>query len=207
MARTYRATIKGHVVSDGALVEPSLHYQTDVALAGSEPDPGDVADAIWSHIGGGFLSLTSTQIRIDELVVLEQTVPPLIGVAGAHTINQLGTQSAYAGELPRALCPILNFHTDTRSRSARGWTFMPQITAAAYYSGGLWSAAFQTSMNDFAALLDDSMDLGAINPTHLNPVVYSRTRHLRGQDPYTFRVKTVKVNPRPGYLRSRLSAP
>jgi hypothetical protein len=51
------------------------------------------------------------------------------------------------------------------------------------------------------------MSLGSILPTTLNPVVYSRTRHLRDTSPWTFRVTNVSVNPAPHWLRSRTTSP
>lgn len=207
MARTYRATIQAHMVSDGALIMPSFHYQTDVPTGGSEPDPNDVADGIWGHVGASYTGHVLDTAHIDELVVSEQTVPPAIGVAGSHTINVPGLASSYSGDMPRALCPLVNLHTGTRSRSARGWTFLPPITAVAELSSGKWTSAFLTTFGALAALFADSLTLGSLFPTTLNPVVYSRKRHLEGATPYTFKLTSTSINPEPAWLRSRLTAP
>ena len=58
-----------------------------------------------------------------------------------------------------------------------------------------------------AAKLDDSFDLGSIIITHVNPVVYSRTRRLRGESTWTFKVTSATANHQVRWLKSRLTAP
>jgi len=124
VSRVYRATIQ--CVDSGILVYPSFHYQTDLTAVQSEPDPSDVAAGIWGHIGTAFTACCPSRLTINQLVVTEQTVPPALGVAGDHTIATAGTlASSGTDTMPTGLCPILNLHSNTRSRSARGWTFMP----------------------------------------------------------------------------------
>lgn len=207
MARTYRATVKMHGTSDGVLMQPSWHYQTDVATGQSEPAPNDVADGIWSLISADWRSLTPTNVVIDELVVVEQVVPGDVPTAGVKTINLAGLASSYIGENPRELCPLFNLHTATRSRSARGWFHFASITASTLLNGGNWTSGFLASLGNIAAKMDDSFDLGVAFPTHVNPVVYSRKRHILGQTPYTFRVTSATVNPHPAWLRSRRRSP
>ena len=206
MARVYRATVEGHY-ADGTIVRPSVHYQTDVPALGDEPAPNDIADAIWSHIGTAWHNCSSSDVRYDQLVVSEQTVPPAVGVAGVHAINANGTNGLGSGNEPQGRVASVNLHTGTRSRSARGHFCMPPPLSATALSNGSWVGSYMTTLGALAALLDDSFDVGSVVITHVNPVVYSRTRALRGQDPFTFRVTGASANPRPHWLRSRMTSP
>src|SRR5580765_4917410 len=124
MARVYRATIRGHY-TDGTLVQPSLHYQTDLDAGQNEPDPSDVAGEIWAHIGAAVTTLWPTIVILDELVVAEQVLKPNIGVAGSHNLGFAGGLPVASEDLPRELVGIINLHTGTSSRSARGYTTLP----------------------------------------------------------------------------------
>ena len=206
MARTYRTTFKC-TGTNSRLIQPSIHYQTDVPLGGDEPDPSDVASAIWSHLASGFTNITPNSVTIHELVVLEEVVKPDIGVAGSHTIESAGSLSGSAPYLPDGLVGIVNMHTDTRSRSARGWWHTPSPGFASYVNENSWQGTWPGLVNTLCALLDDQLELGTLQITKLNPVVYSPTRHKQGLDPYTFRVKSATLNPVPHWLRPRMSAP
>lgn len=207
MARTYRCTLQAHY-SDGTLVEPSLHYQTDLPDLGDEPDPSDVATGIWGHLGAEWQESCPTYVHIDSLVVTEMVVPPLIGVGGEHVVNADGTGSAGAEDLPRELVPLVNVHTDTRSRSARGNLRLAGVGDKSKIIARTFQAAYVTAVyTPFINKIPDEIDLGSLVITRLNPVVYSRTRHLRGETPYTFRVVGASLNPKPKWLRSRGTSP
>jgi hypothetical protein len=207
MARTYRCTVQGHNGA-GALIMPSFHYQTDVPTGGDEPEPGDVADGLWSHIGATALAATPNTIEIDELVVTSEELPGDLGVAGSHTVSTVGSLPSGTGnELPDGVACVLDRHTATRSRSSRGWTMWPGPANSSYVSHNLFVSTYLANVQALAALLDDSYDLGTVFVTHVNPVVYSKTRRVRSETPYTFRVTSVTVNARPTWLRSRMTAP
>jgi len=207
VSRVYRCTFQC-TYGDGTLVQPSFHYQTDVPPLGDEPDPDDVASGLYDLIGAAFVHTCPGQVTVNDLVCAEQTVPPAIGVVGTHHIGLTGTTGSSIDDAPRALVPLINIHTGTRSRSSRGHTFLASPGDLTKISSRQWTSAFMSAIyTPFAALLDDSFDLGSITPTHVNPVIYSRTRHLAGSSPYTFRVTSAVVNPRPTWLRSRLSSP
>lgn len=206
MARVYRATFKC-TYSDGTLVQPSLHYQTDLPPLGDEPNADDVASGIWSLLGTAFTNATFNAITINDLIVVEQVLSPDIGATGIHHVGTPGAFSAAAEDLPRELVGLMSIHSGTASRSARGHMFLPGTGDKAKLSGRAWTTGTLDNWNVLAALLDNSFDLGAITPTHVNPVVYSRTRHIRGENPYTFRVTGATVSSRPRWLRSRGTTP
>jgi hypothetical protein len=206
MARIYKATIVC-VAADGTLFEPGLHYQTDVPTGGSEPDPGDVANGIWGVIGSTFMPLTPSTITIASVDVREQVLPPAIGVAGHRTLGGSGTADPGDHLLPKGLAAIIRLKTNTSSRSARGYTTPPPRYSSGALSDGSWSSTYMTLLSAFAATLDDSFDLGSVFPTHVNPVVYSRKRHLEDADPWAFRVTSATVNTKPHWRRSRMTSP
>jgi hypothetical protein len=72
---------------------------------------------------------------------------------------------------------------------------------------GKWDPSYVASVQGFADQLDNSFDLGSLFPTHVNPVVYSRTRHKRGLTPYAFRITSALANEQPTWLRRRLTTP
>jgi len=206
MSRVYRATLKCSY-ADGTLVEPSLHYQTDLPPLGDEPDPDDVANGIYGVVGSAFLNATFNQITFNDLVVVEQTIPPAIGATGLKHVGLAGSFSAAAEDLPRELVGLVSIHSSTASRSARGHLFLPGAGDKSKLASRAWTSGTLANWQAFADLLDNSFDLGSITPTHVNPVVYSRTRHLRSQTPYTFRVISATAKSKPSYLRSRGTTP
>jgi len=206
VARVYRLTFQC-TGANAELIQPSLHYQTDVPPAGDEPDPNDVAAGVWGVLGTQFLACFHNEVNVHDLVALEETLPPAIGVAGLHHVGLAGTLTGAGDWLPEGLVPLINIHTDTRSRSARGWVHMPNPRYSNFISNNVWSGGVNTALDAFAAKLDDSFDLGAVFPTHVNPVVYSRTRRSRGEDPFTFRVTGATARRTVAFLRSRMTTP
>lgn len=207
MSRVYRATVKGHE-QNGALVMPGFHYQTDLPPLGGEPDPADVASALWSHIGTAALAATPNTIIIDELVVTEEVLPPDVGVAGSHTVATAGTLAGGSGnQLPDGIACVLDRHTATRSRSSRGWTMWPGPASSSQLLHNVFTSAYLISIDALCALLDDDFTVGLITPTTVHPVVYSKTRRQRLETPFTFQVTSVTSNDVPTWLRSRMDVP
>jgi hypothetical protein len=209
MARTYRATFKCEDLDNGSLIQPSLHYQTDLATGGDEPDPSDVAEGIWELLGVQFLNLTSTRIRCIGLLVRSEEIPAsgILPVEAFRNVSSAGVLAVTEGDLPRELVGLVNIHTATSSRSARGYMTLPGPYSEGYLTGKNWAGAYATAGNAFAALLDNSFSLGAIQAADVHPVVYSRTRRLRNFVPYTFRVVGATFNTRPHWRRSRGTSP
>lgn len=204
--RIYRATIKGRH-GNGVLCQPTLHYQTDVPIAGDEPDPSDVAAGIWTVIGTTLKGISPNDLIWTSLDVAEQVLDPAIGAAGSSTITGGSGVVIPDSKLPYACVPVINLHTGVASKSSRGWVHGPGCRTGGNMSGDSWTGAFQSTLQNFANTLKTSFDLGTLQITHVNPVVYSRTRHLRGADPWSFKVTSATTNPQVRWLRSRLSSP
>lgn len=206
MSSVYRIAIKAHV-NDGTLLMPSFHYKEDVPAGGSANDEATIATNVWTKIGSAFLACLPTRDTVDSIEALEEVVAPAIGGAGSHTVNQAGTLSGSGDSCPEGNVPVLNFHTNTRSRSARGWTHMPSPHWSSMISNNAWSGSALTALNALCALLDDTITEGGTFPCTLVPVVYSRTRAQRAETPFAFDVTSVTLNPRVHWLKSRMTTP
>lgn len=207
MADIYRVTFKGHY-SDGTLVEPSLHYQSDLTIGQEEPDPEDLASAVWAHLTTAYRNATSAGVTIDECVATQEVLKPAIPKVGNHLVNLVGTGSSATQYCPRALVPLIQLKTNTHIRSAHGWQFLSAPGGADLFSGGQWNASgLQAFYDTYAALLNDDVETGSVVTVTWHPVIYSRTRHKRGETPYTFRVTSAVADTHPTWLRSRLSTP
>lgn len=206
MSSVYRIAIKAHV-SDGTLLMPSLHYKEDVPAGGSPNGESTIASNVWAHIGSAFLACLPTRDTVDSVEALEEVVAPAIGGAGSHAVNSNGTLSGSGDSMPEGCVPVINLHTNTRSRSARGWLHMPSPHWSDYVSNNVWSGSGNTALQALCALLDDSIDEGGAFPCTLVPVVYSRTRAQRAEDPFAFNVTSATLNPRVHWLKSRMSTP
>jgi hypothetical protein len=204
----YKATINAKVTSTGALVMPSFHYKTDPPPLGDEPNPNDVADALWSHFGTAALACMDSGISVQELILTEEVLSPDIGTSGVHTVGANGTRSTGAGHaVPRGITQVLDRHTGVRSRSSRGWTMWPGPLGSDDIAGNLFASGWDTAIDALCALLDDHLDIGTVTTTRVTPIVYSKTRRQRAENPYTFDVTTVTANRVPSWLRSRMTAP
>ena len=196
---------------NGVLVEPSLHYQTDVNLLEDEPAPDDVASDLAGKLASPFRAMSRTELTLDSIVVREEVLKPAIGDVGAFNVAGAGTGLSGSITAPHALVPVFDLHTKTHSRSARGWMMGPGPGASLFSgaNGDNWdaSAGLVIAFQNFAALLDDTVAFGGIGTGHYNPVVYSRTRHARGNTPYTFKVTLATLNPQVRWLKRRLTAP
>jgi hypothetical protein len=145
---------------------------------------------------------------LDELVVTQEVLPPTLGIAGSHTVNAAGTGAGGTGtQLPDGLTLTIDLHTGTRSRSARGWMLWPGPSNSSFVSHNAYTSAWLSVVQNFANLLPDAITLGSTLPTTLNPVIYSRTRALRGESPTTFRTTAATLKTQPGWLRSRMTTP
>jgi len=198
-----------HDLDNQALVEPSLHYQTDLATGGNEPDPDDVADGIWNTVGLAFLNCTPSRINVTELIVRSEELPAsgVVPSLGSRPVGQNGLLAVSEGDVPRELVAIVNIKSAAAFRSGRGYMTLPGPYSEQYITGRLFAGTYATNGHAFADLLDDSFSLGTFQPADVHPVVYSKVRRQRGLTPFTFRVTQAQFNTRPHWLRSRGTSP
>lgn len=207
--RIYRFSYVG--LSDtGVQVVNDLHYHVVPPLAGSQPDPADVLAGIDGHLRTAYRACLSLGYNVNS-AELRQMVAPWesdIPVAASLNVNQAGTLAQSDTKLPVPMAAIVKLRSNAALRSGRGYLALPSPRQSTYIGNdGKWTGTFATNMQTLAALLDDVLELGSVDPSHAYPVVYSRTRHERNESPWWFDV--VEGIPRqvPSWRRSRMSAP
>ena len=208
MANIYRVSYELNVNSQ--IMASTFHYQTDVSVSGSEPSTADVLDGVDSLLTTAYRAMLPTPYQLTQLKLRQEVTPGSgdVPLSRVKVKNVAGTLAVSPQDLPVSVCGLISRTTDAAIRAGRGHVFTPPIRSSSYLSGGalLTSGALWTAMQAFAALLDDSFDLGAVNPTHVNPVIYSRARNARGQDPFTFEVTGAAASSRVRWLDSRVVA-
>ncbi len=207
MSDVYKLTIKMTDTDLGVVMQPSLHYQSEIDLGGSEPSAADVASGAYDVWGTHLRAAMMSCVRIDSVDAVTEVIPPDIGRAGSFTAGVLGTLSTGARDAPSGACAIITKKTGTPSRSARGHFSLPGPRSTSFYSAQNWGGTFVTAATTLLGDLDDSFDIGTITAAHMHPVIYSRTRHLAGLTPYTFRVTGATLRSQIHWLRSRMTSP
>jgi hypothetical protein len=208
VADIFRLTIKARH-GDGTLVQPSLHYQTDLVGIDVEPSVQTIVDDVWTKIGTAFRLCCHTSVVIDELVATQEVLPPDIPRQASHAVAAAGTLTSGAFDLPKGIIPLISVKSETPSRSARSHLALACPGPTTFLTGGLWNSSVLGPAQALADLLNDDIDIthgNALTRT-LHPVIYSRTRRKRGESPFTFRVSNAVAAPRPHWLRSRMNIP
>ena len=145
MSRIYRLTIKGKEYN-GTLIEPTFHYKVDVPAGGSEPSPNDVAYNFWAHVHAELELISPNSLTITEVSALQCVIPPDIPVAGTWSSPAFTGALAPDGQLPMAVCPVLNFHSDHAGRSARGWNHPPGPRLSTKVNNQNWTTTHLTAL-------------------------------------------------------------
>ena len=168
-----------------------------------------MAEGVWGKVGLAFLNVLPTRVRCIGLLARAEEIPGsgIIPVEAFRSVSSAGLLAVAEADLPRELVAIVNIHTGVGSRSARGYITLCGPYGEGYMTGKSWAGTYATAGHAFADLLEDSFQLGQANPSTVNPVVYSRTRRIRGQSPFTFRVTGATFNTKPHWLRSRGTSP
>lgn len=209
MSKIYRFSYFGHF-DDGVQVVTGFHYKVVPPPAGSDPAAVDVLDGIDGHYRSTFVAVMDSRIMVDSAELREEVTPYSgeVPAAASKVVNTPGGLGGTGKVLPDALTMIVKLRTDAALRSARGYMALPGPSSTSYLSASRqWTGAYLTAVQAFAALLDDEIEFGAVTPSHGRPVVYSRTRHARQLDPYTFDVVEGVPRLTPSWRRSRTTAP
>jgi hypothetical protein len=202
---TYESTFPGNVVTVN-----DWYYQTDVPAAGSEPPAGDVVDALDDHWRTIYRAVIAEEATVNLARVREQLPSSSTGVPdGAElAVNQAGTLGTPSTELPVSLSAIVSKRTGVPLRSARGYLAIPSpLSQVALTDNRLWDHGqeYWLQLQAVRDALDDVVDTGTFLITHLNPVVYSRTRHNASLEPFTFRITGGIIRDAPRWRDSRQS--
>jgi hypothetical protein len=200
-----RASIVGRF-GNGAQTVNDLHYLNTTGGTPPEAYLNGLATDIWTHLGTAYRNVFEASWTADEIVCRTEVIAPDIAVAGSHAIGQVGTYTSSARQLSRGLCATIDKATGFASRSSRGWLMMPGSPIASEMLIDQWASAYVTALQTFASLLDDTITASSDSAAWL-PVVYSRTRHKRGDTPYTFDILSATAQNKVHFLRSRLTIP
>ena len=193
-----------------------VHYQTDVPVAGTEPDGDEVLDLIAAHYSSSghnmtvWRNATFNNVELVRIRVREEVEywSGEIGAVFTEDINLMGTivHSGSTAQTPSGLCAWFAFTTGVASRSARGGThgpFLGDVNPLDVDGTFVTTGGWYTPNNTLADAIEDALENVFQTTGDINPVVYSRTRRMRGQSPYTFQIDEVELKKDPRWLRRR----
>lgn len=210
MAKIYRFGFDAHFTS-GALIRNGLHYVTQVGEFGSEPNAHDLLVGLDDRLTAHYLGVLHNSCHL-ESVTLTEVLPPSdpTGIPEAAQIakGDAGVLSAGGSKVPEALCTIMGLKTGVARRWARGYMALPSPVSETYLDdGGALSATYKANAAALAAVLTDVLELGAINPTNVLPIVYSRTQAILGSEQPWAQVTSAGLRLKPSWRKSRETVP
>jgi hypothetical protein len=156
------------------------------------------------------LDTSSTFVRWHCATITPPNDDAAVGQVGELAVGQVGTGTT-ANNLPQWLALMTTYLTDYPGRSFRGRMYSPPLLSESSIGGGLvmsvhpqlvsWKA-FQV---EFMKGVKGGSTWGTLwtDTWSAAPVVYSRTRHARGQDPYWSYIKSAVTVGQLHHLDSR----
>jgi hypothetical protein len=218
VANVYRWELGGTTTTLGLNWMFTLHYQTAVGLDGLERPIADILRELEEafSLTGQNLQHFTNPLRADNVFTFsrlrEELEPgsPAIPDQALNLKSLPGGVGAVVGDkLPIEACVWVALRTGVASRSSRGGFHLPPVLDPAQLDGnGRWSSSLLASadMVTLAGKLNDTFT-DVIGTLDLIPVVYSRTRRARGQEPWTFNIIDANFSSRVRWLRRRGTAP
>lgn len=210
-SRLWRAQWQGNLHT-GALVRTSLHYVERTTDFYGPAGAADVAEAISDHMTQYYMPCLATDTHIDVLEVREvvRFWSPFneIPSVSAAIVDDGGTVGVGSERLPSACCSKISIKSNAAVRGGHGWILPPaNVSVVNLNSDGQWDGDLGAGITALADHIPDTIEFGSL-PTHiLDPIVYSETRHRRGDDNYYFDVENALWRSDPTWLRRRISIP
>lgn len=193
----------------------TLHYITEPETIDDESSGDDVASKINTELTTNYRNICDTGTTLQSIVARQEVQPGSgdVPTEGSYAVGLAGTRTLSGRLLPQPTCVELQHLTGAAVRGGQGRMFLPPTyDTNAATSGGLVDMAstyvsFVLALKTSLAEAQNGADwqMGTVNINHMRQIVYSRTRHARGQDPYYFYVTGSVVSPRFHWLRSRVS--
>lgn len=208
--KTWRTTVASTLY--GRQIANVFHIKSDpIPLAGDRA-ANDVADDVWDWIGTAYKAVLASEGTVDTVTVVEDVLNPVVTLpdTAQKVVNEAGTLST-PNNLPVELTMHLKLTTGVPLRGAVGGMFLPPPLASTFLSSDglsfLTSGAYWTAAATLASTLLAGADWNATTTPagHHSLIVYSRTRRQRSEPNYFFDVNAIIRNPRPTWLRSRVS--
>lgn len=211
MAKLWRVEYVG-TLGSGATFVTTYHYVERTELLEDAASADGVCQNVSAKLLAAYKALlpnTAHVVSIKATQAVRVWAPyHEIPEAAEAAVDTYGTVSVSAPKLPAATAAKISIKSNAATRGGHGWQLIPAgVTAGWVDANSKWTSSYLTALNAYAALLDDNVTWGTL-PTHtLEPVVYSRTRHMRGDENYYFDVNSAIARPDPTWLRSRISVP
>lgn len=209
--------LSGINFDNGSEFMSTVHYQTDVPVAASEPSADTVLEKLIDHYSTSADALQKwtncmySSAQLTRIAVREEVQPGSgdIPEVADQTLSLTGTLGAIGGDhLPSAMCVWIALGTGTGIRSGRGGTHPPLGQNASLLDAvGRWdtSTVYWTNVLALAASIKDKLDNVFATTGDINPGIYSRVRRARGLSPFFFELTTAVPSPEPRWLRRRMS--
>lgn len=200
-----RVALESHDLGMGALTVNVLHLEVDTLT--SPPNWQSIADDIGAWLAVPYQNLLSQADQFDQIVVTDENYPGSTFGQGVHPVALNGTRTTGDGKLGRGLCALVSLKTAVAKRYARGHMFAPPAWDSTSLSAGgtiALSSAYHVTLEAFRAAWAAGHTAGS---TSYVPIVFSRTRVQQAATPFTFPVRTMTIDTKQHYLRSRMTAP
>lgn len=193
----------------------TVHYQTDVPVAGTEPSASTVLNLILNHFSSSghncskWTGAMYNSAVLTKAVVREEVEPASgdVPATAEELLSLPGTFSIGTGvQCPSGLCVWLRYGTGVALRSARGGTHAPgAMSVLTLNQTGQWdqTTGWWTGILALSASIKDKLDNVFASTGDINPGVYSRTRRARGFSPFFFELDNVTPDIDPRWLRRR----
>jgi hypothetical protein len=207
-AVTFRST------RQGVQLVNTLHYAESKGTGGGDNASADeVRDNVAAGLKDLYRAMLPTDATLDEIIVRSEVRDPAQDVPEQSqlTVGQAGTRTIVTNQLPKSICVLATIRTNAPVRGGIGRVFLPAPVEASWLDAGSWSSGITTnSGSPWKQFMDAAIatqSWGTINQHDLPLVVYSRTRHRRGDANYWFAASGYVIRSQPHWLRSRATAP
>ena len=168
----------------------------------------EVADEVDTWLGALYALMVTIDGSLESIKVTE--IPEefsAIRSAAEKSVARAGGRDNSGDQLPDGVVAWNKVSTAAAIRSGHGgWFSLPAVRRLNLATTGLFDTGttFWTSQTNFNNALLAGHDYGPLGADgHLSMVLYSETRHRRGDDTFLFDVTSISRNARVHWLRSR----
>jgi hypothetical protein len=188
-----------------------FHVKDSTPLSADLRSASDLADVVNGWLTTLYRGLADSQLTVHDLKVTEVVDYWNGTIADQHvkSIELAGTLTGLDHEASEGICVWSKAQvSEVFKGNHGGWHTPPQLHSTWLTSSGVWATSSTAwtatkSVNDaLLAGVDYDAGLG-----HVSYILYSQTRHRRGDANYYFDVTNLVRDVQPHFLRSRLTTP
>lgn len=179
------------------------------APAGDERTAHQVADDVDDWLGALYAAMVTVDGELETIKVTSIVANLATDIPSAFEkqVNRAGARDNSGDQLPDAVTAWNRVKTTAAIRSGHGgWFSLPAVRRLNLTSDGIFNTGttFWSTQDAFNAALLAGHDWGPLGADgHESYVLYSHTRHKRGDADYLFDVASITRNTRVHWLRSR----